>query len=117
MKPFLLFIVVVLTACGDSGVVSPRFRPLPDYACANAPMFPSVPFRMVYSKTGATVDTSAVFANRYLLPHHYADTVWTTTNQGGPLGFVFNKSETYCLTLFDSLTHHMPNVRGAVYGQ
>lgn len=119
MRSLILLASAALVACGASGIVRPADEAPPaNYACSNDPMHPAGAFQVIYSRDGKSVDTTAVTANRYLEPHRSADTVRTVTNQGALLLFIFSGKggdRYFCMTLYDSLTHHLPNARGAIF--
>ncbi|HXU02129.1 MAG TPA: hypothetical protein VN903_14260 [Polyangia bacterium] len=114
----LLVAIIGIEACGASGVVAPRSqRPADNYVCRNSPPFPSGDFRMIRT-LGAGVDTTDAFANRYLEPHRSADTIRVTGKDGVPIFLIWSSggdSSTYCVTLYDSLSDHMPNLRGVIF--
>lgn len=112
--------VCVLTACDrQSGILSPPLTlPPANYQCANNPMTPSGTFRIIYRPTVDALDTTPSMANRYLVPHRSADTLWDVDRNGNPVRLVLGHggdSSTYCVTVFDSLLWHLPNPAGAVF--
>jgi hypothetical protein len=113
----LLAVFSAVAACdAQRGIVAPDNSPErvdPNHACSNA-LIPPAGFRVTYSHDGVSHDTSARYVNRFLVPHRQSDTVVTKGNQGQPLLFIFAyRSPADCITLFDSLLHHAPNVNGA----
>lgn len=110
---FTVLALLLLAGCGAAD----RLTAPSDYTCANDPMYPGAAFRIIYSPAAAQIDTTLRTLNRYLLPHHSADSVVTVGTQGLPFVFIFANNTigpTYCVTVFDSLQHHLPNATGAL---
>jgi hypothetical protein len=120
VKLLVVALAVVTTACVDvTGLQQQRHNPpTAGYACANVTMFPASPFRMIYSSDAIRLDTTARLVNRYLTPHRSADTVATVDGRGAPFLFIWHgaggDTSTYCVTLFDSLLHHIANAKGYI---
>lgn len=100
---------------GCSSAVEPHASAL---VCDNDPLpaASAVAFRVVYSTDLVRPDTTPGAMNRLVVPYRYQDTVTTLTNQGGAMRIIFSSaSPTTCITLMDSLAHHLPNARGIIF--
>lgn len=109
----LCLLTAVLGACASA--TEPR---VPSLACKNDPLPVSsaVAFRVVYSTDLVHPDTTPSTVNRLAVPYRYMDTVATVTNQGGTMRIIFaTATPMTCVTLMDSLSHHLPNARGIVF--
>lgn len=100
-----LFALALVAGCGADRLTSPEAT-----ICANTEMEPGPAFRIVY---GARPDTTPRTLNRYLEPHRSADTVFI----GGGVSAIFSNAAIgagYCVTVFDSLSDHLPNAQSYV---
>lgn len=116
MRYFAL--LVLLVGCG--GAESALAPPPADYSCVNVDMAPGPAFRIEYAPTATyangiltpiTLDTTPRTVNRYLEPHRSSDTVLTTGSHGAAVSIIFAGASKYCVTVFDSLTNHLPNAQ------
>lgn len=101
-----VLVLALLVGCGGADrLTSPEAA-----NCANTDLVPGPAFRILY---GTRPDTTPRITNRYLEPHRSADTVFI----GGGVSAIFSNAAIgagYCVTVFDSLSDHLPNVNSYV---
>lgn len=112
MKRIAVVVLLLLMGACSSPMEPGAFAVAPELACTNTPVFTT--FQVVYLVNGVTPDTTPVYVDRMAVPHVHADTV--ALGLGARLIFTNNAEPGWCLTLMDSLSHHMPHAVRA-FGQ